>query len=844
MNFKILYILPIFCFHSVFSQILITDADFTGPNSCNCNPTFSDGTVTNFFDSGGDLNDYSANEDESITFCPDATGSKVGLLFGTNVGFVWNVHSTDTVYIYDGPTTASPLLVKGNSDSHPAGFPAGLTRASWANTSGCLTVQFKSDASNQAQGWAANVSCGNYTQPFQIGMQALIGAGEANGAGDQIDDMTNQSITAPLPDTGYVNVCLGDSILFISKPVFPYEPGGSMAPTSGGGYVQTGNFTSLWEFSDGTSHVGDSVWFVPTARTGYFIQLRVTEPMGLFDIIMSKVRVSTIPSFETCRPLDDEICVGQVTTLIGGITQSDTAGVAAVSSAFQIQGSFAAQTYLPDGSGQNYTTDINIAGFPAGMTLQNLGDLESICVDIEHSYLGDLEMMLTCPNGQSVNVFNAFTGNGLFPGGFGGGGTFLGGANDTGPNGVPGICETYCFSENPGALPAWVNGYNTVPTSFPAGCGFGTCLMVEPGTYNPEQSYIAALSGCPLNGTWTLTVRDNLLSDDGFICEWGIYFDAALNPNNETYTPVIVSEQWLSDPTILTGTSDTAVIVAPNVVGNYNYTFQVTDNYGCSYDTVVTVLVKPGPSIAPGDTTCNDFFTFTNTFAPSEGGVSGGTWSYTGPGNLEITTSPTGPPTTTFINPTITPSVNGTYDVSFTDNVCNYTVTSSFTFLDDPIAFIFGEDTICKGDTAKLFTILKEGESAVWLNPNGVIISTDTNALGIISGEYYVIVTNVCSSDEASMNVLIEPCEVPNVITPNGDGVNDFFYTRYADNYSDVNLTIFNRWGRVVYQTDAYDNTWGGEKTNGNEINGGVYYYIMTWDGGTKDQNGNITVFK
>ena len=58
-----------------------------------------------------------------------------------------------------------------------------------------------------------------------------------------------------------------------------------------------------------------------------------------------------------------------------------------------------AQTYLPDGSGINYTTSINISGFTPGITIQNPTDIEKMCVKIEHSYLGDLEMMLTCPNG-------------------------------------------------------------------------------------------------------------------------------------------------------------------------------------------------------------------------------------------------------------------------------------------------------------------------------------------------------------------------------------------------------------------------------------------------------------
>ena len=79
------------------------------------------------------------------------------------------------------------------------------------------------------------------------------------------------------------------------------------------------------------------------------------------------------------------------------------------------------------------------------------------------------------------------------------------------------------------ALPSWANGYSTTAATGPSA---GT--MVTPGLYQPEQNF-TALQGCPINGTWTLTVRDNLSVDDGFICEWGIYFNSALNPNSEIY---------------------------------------------------------------------------------------------------------------------------------------------------------------------------------------------------------------------------------------------------------------------------------------------------------------------
>jgi len=818
-----------------FSQILISDADMT-PVPC---ASFIDNSTANFYDTGGSGANYGANENETITFCPDAGGSKISLFVGINAGFLWDVDASDTLFVYDGPTTASPLLIAANTITNPFGMAASQTTATWANTTGCITVQFVSDGATEGTGWDANISCTSPWQPMELHTTTYIGfGGEAIGAGDNTDDMTTQDISGALPDTGYVNVCLGDSILFMNSSQFNYEPGAPNGALSGGGYNQSdpANHITNWEFSDGSTQTGDSIWFTPLARTGYFVTMKVEDNLGQFDQISSKIRVSTIPSFATCNAIPDTLCLGDGSRLIGGITAGDTAGVDATPSGFEISGSFGAQTFLPDGSGQNYTTDINIAGFPAGLTLQNSGDLEDVCISMEHSYLGDLEMMLTCPNGSSVMIFNAYTGNGLFSGGFGGSGTFLGGATDAST--AQGNCEQYCFSEAAGSLPSWVNGYNTITATVPPGQPAG--IMVEPGTYNPEESYVTQLTGCPLNGTWTLTVRDNLGTDDGWICEWGIFFNATLNPNNETYVPTIVSEAWGADPTILAGSTDTAILVLPTTVGSHGYTFAVVDNYGCHYDTTINVVTEAGPSIQAGGVTCDDQFGFNNTYAPSIGGTTaggGGIWSVSGPGSTNFT------PNDQFLNPTLHVTTPGTYTITFVDNRCGDTLTETVVFAEDPTANITGETVICENDTAMFMTTIQTGESVTWFGPN--VTSTGNVGYGTESGFYYVEVMNACSTDSAGMELVVESCSLPNIITPNGTpGKNDFFYTNYANNFTDVNLTIFNRWGRIVYKTESYNNTWNGVNMNGKKVAGGTYFYTMTWDNGTKDASGFITVME
>lgn len=65
---------------------------------------------------------------------------------------------------------------------------------------------------------------------------------------------------------------------------------------------------------------------------------------------------------------------------------------------------------------------------------------------------------------------------------------------------------------------------------------------------------------------------------------------------------------------------------------------------------------------------------------------------------------------------------------------------------------------------------------------------------------------------------------IPNLFTPNNDGVNDFFVIEGLENYSSPRLVIRDKNNRVVYQSDAYKNTWGGENCPE-----GVYNYEFTF---------------
>ena len=134
-------------------------------------------------------------------------------------------------------------------------------------------------------------------------------------------------------------------------------------------------------------------------------------------------------------------------------------------------------------------------------------------------------------------------------------------------------------------------------------------------------------------------------------------------------------------------------------------------------------------------------------------------------------------------------------------------------------------------------------------DPNNVIWNNNpllnTTTIAVTEGGFYTAeVTNQCGSASDVFELFIEDCVIPNVITPNGDGQNDVFYTNIAETYTDTHVTIYNRWGRKVYENTNYDNSWNGVNNGGGALAGGTYYYILTYNNGTKDEKGFITLIK
>ena len=88
--------------------------------------------------------------------------------------------------------------------------------------------------------------------------------------------------------------------------------------------------------------------------------------------------------------------------------------------------------------------------------------------------------------------------------------------------------------------------------------------------------------------------------------------------------------------------------------------------------------------------------------------------------------------------------------------------------------------------------------------------------------------------------------EVPNVFTPNNDGKNDLFKVK-AEGVESYNLTIFNRWGQLLFQRDSGPIEWDGRMSSGVAASDGIYFYILEvtpYSGSAETRKGTITIIR
>jgi gliding motility-associated-like protein len=89
---------------------------------------------------------------------------------------------------------------------------------------------------------------------------------------------------------------------------------------------------------------------------------------------------------------------------------------------------------------------------------------------------------------------------------------------------------------------------------------------------------------------------------------------------------------------------------------------------------------------------------------------------------------------------------------------------------------------------------------------------------------------------------------IPQLISPNGDGINDKFVIDGLKGFPNSQLLIFTRSGQLVYKSDDYQNDWDGRYqastwSRNNIVAPGVYYYILTLGEVKQKMQGYVYVY-
>ena len=318
--------------------------------------------------------------------------------------------------------------------------------------------------------------------------------------------------------------------------------------------------------------------------------------------------------------------------------------------------------FLPDGAdcppyGCSYRSPLHFGGYEDTARVNSVNDIRYVRLNLEHSFAGDIYINLTCPNGQKADilkwgnyqmfvntgcsslisdnskgwqsdtddVYNASQGTDFgLPYDYGDSGYPC---DATRPNNAPGTGWNYCWSNNTlegytyaegtgsliyrdcNAIPNldatptqyyWPISHLVYPKSFDSS-------NVAAGTqfYHPDESF-DSLIGCPLNGDWYIEVMDGSQVDNGYIFGWEL---ALANDIMEVvYADVVqttVEGPWV------TSTSDSSFVFSPPADLPHdtlvNYTFHCFNEYGCGFDTVVSIWYYARQYVTIDTTACNSF---------------------------------------------------------------------------------------------------------------------------------------------------------------------------------------------------------------------------------------------
>jgi gliding motility-associated-like protein len=411
----------------------------------------------------------------------------------------------------------------------------------------------------------------------------------------------------------------------------------------------------------------------------YQIQLSFTDSNDCNELFTFYVKNPTANTFVAVTADDDFLCEGQ--TSMVHVTHYNTDapfGVAEPTPVFLDD--------VPGGqAAAEYESVVNVSGFPQGTTL-DANCLTRVCVNMEHSWYGDLTIYLELPSGEIIDFApdenGGNVGNGIQTE------VFMGEPIDDGST-AQGVPYKYCWTPTATQTMHQIASTTTpIPATQVLANGYINDYADNPFNGNTFENAV----GADINGDWTMHILDTWGGDDGYIFGWD--FELCISPD-----VVYVDSSWSSNPITGVFTSfsdedslDREVVAVPNPANNdiMNISYEIEDNFGCTWRDDVDIQIWPNPIAEPDDTVlCEKNYTI-GVDIPDD--MPAGSWHYTVPpgaiGQVQFL------PNNTVKNPQIIVPELGTYDFIYTSH-CGSQASQTITFvtkapeLDIPVDTVF-----------------------------------------------------------------------------------------------------------------------------------------------------------
>ena len=394
--------------------------------------------------------------------------------------------------------------------------------------------------------------------------------------------------------------------------------------------------------------------------------------------------------------------------------------------------------------------------------------------------------------------------------------------NWTGPNGFTATTQNSSVSNitlaNAGQyqVTATVNGCASLP-------GNTTVIINQPAVANAGNDRTACITDflINLNGT---------ISGGSSTGTWSSSGTGSFTPSNTSLNGIYMLTPF------------------DKASGAIRLTLRSTNNGACPASIssmMVRLSARPSANAGSDKSICANANIFLNGSVNNAGG---GMWSSSGTGGFN--------PSNTSLNATYTPSLsdisNGklTFTLTTTGNGGCMAASSSIIGTINPLPQVnAGPDKYVIEKNSIVLNPAVTGTSLKYTWSPGFYLSSDTILNPVCTPladvVYKITATdkNGCSAnDDIAIKVLKIP-EIPNVFTPNGDGINDTWQIKYLASYVDCTVEIYNRYGQLLFQSTGYNNPWNGT-ANGKPVPAATYYYIINLKNGLKPLSGFVDIVR